>query len=298
METELKKSLSWEIDNLFSDKNADVLQSEPFSSGGCQWILSVFPKGFGGGGHLTTCLGVYDPCKSLRSGWKRRIIYDMVFLNQSGKELHRKDKRCLMFCAEASQWAYTMPLTNLQDKGFFDSNKVTIEVYMKVLEAFHQGKSSTDNDLVDFNGIQVLASQVTSYAKLYYQHPHIFLDTALTKKENPVYSALFFFLIETLSKSPHSLSLAELTNVQNGLTELTKAGFKMDVLKSKLEEVSGERKKALPLGQRIKNLELTLTDLKAQRDQETIKYLSTAKFTSFEFINLFIHRFCLSCFSI
>uniref|UniRef100_A0A1J3FSB4 MATH domain and coiled-coil domain-containing protein n=1 Tax=Noccaea caerulescens TaxID=107243 RepID=A0A1J3FSB4_NOCCA len=89
------------------------------------------------------------------------------------------------------------------------------------------------------------------------------------------------------------------------LTELTEAGFKLDCLKSKLEEVFLERKKALSdrswiqqLEERLKKTELTLSDLKAELDKEKIKSAAAAKVSSFQFIDYLLRRFFLSCFSI
>ncbi|KFK22367.1 hypothetical protein AALP_AAs58284U000100, partial [Arabis alpina] len=121
---------------------------------------------------------------------------------------------------------------------------------------------------------------------------------------------LLLGLIETLSKSPQSLSETELSNAQSELDDLTEAGFKIDMLKSKLEEVSLERKKALisdgswvmqqELEERVKNVESTLSDLKLELAKEKMKSAAAAaaRVSSFELIEFFIKRFFLSCFSI
>jgi len=77
------------------------------------------------------------------------------------------------------------------------------------------------------------------------------------------------------------LSAAELTNAQNQLTELKKLGFKLDWLKSKLKEVSLERKKAVPdschvLEEWVRNVKLTLSDLQVKLDKDKIKYVDVA----------------------
>uniref|UniRef100_A0A1J3GWD8 MATH domain and coiled-coil domain-containing protein n=1 Tax=Noccaea caerulescens TaxID=107243 RepID=A0A1J3GWD8_NOCCA len=66
---------------------------------------------------------------------------------------------------------------------------------------------------------------------------------------------LLLGLIETLSKSPQNLSVAERSSAQSQFTELTEAGFKLDWLKPNLKEVSLERKKALPDGSSVQELE-------------------------------------------
>lgn len=109
-------------------------------------------------------------------------------------------------------------------------------------------------------------------------------------------------LIKTLRKPPLSLSETELSNAYSELTKLTEVGFKLDWLKSKLEKASLERKKSVSDGsqvqqlkEQVKNLELTVWDLKVELEKEKIV---ADKVFSFEFIDFFIKRFFLSCFSI
>lgn len=51
-------------------------------------------------------------------------------------------------------------LTELQEKGFLENNQLRVQIYMNVLEVVHQVKS-TKNDMVDFHGVQIIASQVS-----------------------------------------------------------------------------------------------------------------------------------------
>ena len=64
-----------------------------------------------------------------------------------------------MFCDEVPSWGFekALPLTKL---GLLERDKLTVEVYIKVLEVVHQGKS-TENDIIDFDGFQISASQVS-----------------------------------------------------------------------------------------------------------------------------------------
>ncbi|CAD5311629.1 unnamed protein product [Arabidopsis thaliana] len=263
MGTELRKVFSWDINNL-SDENHPIRSKSFSSGGGCEWCIILHPKGYPGyDNHLSLFLNVPN-LESLRLGWKRRTRFFFVILNQSGNELCRSpnDQSCL-FCAEATQWGF---------------RKL---------------------------GLPILASQALSFSKILSRHPDFEVDFVPKYQELlPVYLTLFFCLIETLSKSPQSLSAAELTNAQNQLSELTKVGFKLDWLKSKLEELSLERKKAVPdachvLHERVKNVELTLSNLQVKLDKDRIKYAAAAAgVSSFGFIGFFIKRFVLSCFSV
>lgn len=86
-----------------------MIKSDPFSSGGsllllllstydllqvkqnqrfCLRCLKVHPKGHRGHDDLILFLGDADP-KSLRRGWRRRVRFCFVLLDQSGQELYR-----------------------------------------------------------------------------------------------------------------------------------------------------------------------------------------------------------------
>ncbi|KAL0758180.1 hypothetical protein Bca101_095848 [Brassica carinata] len=269
MWTELKKALSWEIDNL--SERTDLMKSDTFSSGGCNWFLGVYVRD-------DLCMYLKDvDTHKLSSGWKRRVSFCFVLLNQSGKELFRSpdEGRHRLFCAETPTWGKTFPLTKLQEKGFLEKNKLTIEVYIKVFEVVHAGKS-TENDVLDFNGFHIFVSQANPVNDIFKHHPDFALDVIPKNQAvRTAYMNLLLGLVETLRKSPQSLSVTELRNAQSELTELTEAGFKLDWLNSKIEELSLERKKVLSDGPLVKQLEehvkimeLNLSDLKVELDKE------------------------------
>lgn len=243
--------------------------------GGCEWFLGVYAKGFFSD-HLYVYFGVSNP-ESMEPGWKMRASYYVVLLNQSGKELCRTSEACNLFCPEVSNWCFskTLPLSKLQEKGFLENNKLTIEVYIKV----------------------------KSVSWIFVKHPdtavHFLPKNKLVKK---AHMNTLLCLIKTLRKPPLSLSETELSNAYSELTKLTEVGFKLDWLKSKLEKASLERKKSVSDGsqvqqlkEQVKNLELTVWDLKVELEKEKIV---ADKVFSFEFIDFFIKRFFLSCFSI
>ncbi|XP_013601904.1 PREDICTED: MATH domain and coiled-coil domain-containing protein At2g42465-like [Brassica oleracea var. oleracea] len=306
----MEHTLSWVIDN-FSEKN-DEIRTANFSISGCEWCVCVHPKGASGSDHLCLYLQVVNP-DSLSLGWKRRASYCFVLLNQSGKELFRspEESRCTLFCSEILSWGYykTLPLSKLQEKGFLKKNKLTIKIYIKVLEVVHQGKS-TENEMLDYGGFQIPASQLALLTKNVIIHdPNFAVDIVLENQAvNTKYRNLLR-IVETLSKPPQSLSLAQLCNAQSEVNALEEAGFKLDWLNSKIEELSVECKKeplsdgsrVRQLEDRVNNVELTLSDLKAELDREKIKSAAAAaaaaKVSSFQFIDFIIKRFFLTCFS-
>ncbi|CAH2039221.1 unnamed protein product [Thlaspi arvense] len=115
---------------------------------------------------------------------------------------------CRMFCAEApSRGVHTKVSRTSVEK-----DKLTIKVYLKVVEVVHQGKS-TENEILDYNGLQILACQAYSFDKIFAQHPGF-----APKKhgvDTTAHTTLLLGLIETLRNSPQSLSATELSRAQN-----------------------------------------------------------------------------------
>ncbi|KAL1206149.1 MATH domain and coiled-coil domain-containing protein [Cardamine amara subsp. amara] len=274
-------NFTFEIDNL-SEKKSDI-QSHLFSSGGgCSWYVTVHPKGIFYCDHFSLFLYVASP-KSLRPGWKRRASFCFVFYNQFGKVLHRTAEICQWFCAEFSAWGTGLPLTKLQDKGFLESKKLIITVQVKVYEVVHQGEV-TGKEMLDINGFQVLYTQVRYVTLIFGRHEDIAVNfRPKNKGVKTAYMNLLIGLIERLCKPPQSFSETELSNAHSDLSELTEAGFKLDWLKTKLEEVSLERKKVIDDGlriqeleERVKNMEHTLLKLKVELRRDKAKSAAAA----------------------
>ncbi|CAA7029630.1 unnamed protein product [Microthlaspi erraticum] len=153
---------------------------------------------------------------------------------------------CQMFCAQFSGrgLAKAVPLKKLQEKGFLEKNKLIVKVEVKVVELVDKGKE-TGNKKLDYNGFHVRFSQVYSVSRLFVEHPDIAEN--LRFKNNLLKTTcmnMLLGLIQTLEKTPHSISETELSNAHSELIELTEAGFKLDWLKTKLDEVTLERKKS------------------------------------------------------
>ncbi|CAA7047330.1 unnamed protein product [Microthlaspi erraticum] len=278
MENQKQTSFTFEIDN-FSEKEG-LIRSPKFSSGGCEWIVRVHPKGKIVNDHLSLFLHVANP-ESLRLGWKRLASYSFFLVNQSGKELFRINEALSeLFCAQfpGSGRAKAVPLKKLQEKGFLEKNKLRVKVEVKVVEVVDQG-DATGNETFDVKGFQVLYSQVISVTELFLKHPDIAANFRLKNQSvKTTYMNLLLGLIETLKKPQHTFSETVLSNAQDELMELTEAGFKVDWLKTKLDEVSLERKKdnarVQELEELIKNLKLELNKEKSKTDASDAKVLS------------------------
>ncbi|CAA7018215.1 unnamed protein product [Microthlaspi erraticum] len=282
MEDQKQTSYTFEIDN-FSEKEA-VLSSPALSIGGCEWYVVVYPKGDVHiiDDHMSLYLCVANP-ESLRLGWKRQAKFSFVLLNQSGKELFRTAESCNLFCSQISRWGGALLLETLQEKGFLEKNKLILKVEVKVVEVVDQGVV-TGNETFNFNGFQVPYSQLHSVRRLFMQHPDFALNFRLNSQlVKTAYMNLLLGLIEILNKPPHSLSEVELSTARIELIELTEAGFKLDWLKTKLAEVTLERKKSNSDGCQVQELEEHIKNLKVELNEEKLKTdTSAAKVLSLE----------------
>uniref|UniRef100_A0A0D3B6C9 MATH domain-containing protein n=1 Tax=Brassica oleracea var. oleracea TaxID=109376 RepID=A0A0D3B6C9_BRAOL len=130
--------------------------------------------------------------------------------------------------------------------------------------------------------------------KIFEKHPNIAIDfKPKDKGVKAAYMNLLLSLIETLRKPLRSFSETELSDAESQLNELTEAGFKLDWLKTRFEEIYLERKnadadksRAQEVEERIKNLELTLSDLKVELEKEKAKSAADATLLSFDEIVL------------
>ncbi|CAH8259837.1 unnamed protein product [Arabidopsis lyrata] len=235
-------SFTFEIDNLWEKE--DVISSPIFLSGGCEWVVQVYPKGYGTvvEDHLALFLCVANP-ESLKLGWKRRANNSVLLLDQFGKELYRSNENCRLFCAQFTKWGESRGLP-LKDKWILEKNKLIIKVDIKVVEVVDEAQV-TGMEMLDLFGFQFFYSQVVSVSRLFEEHPDIKVNfkpkIQLVKN---AYMTTLLGLIETLDKPPHSFTETELVSAKRELIELTEAGFKLDWLDTKLDEVFSEWKKA------------------------------------------------------
>ncbi|WZZ48283.1 hypothetical protein YC2023_048390 [Brassica napus] len=139
-----------------------------------------------------------------------------------------------MACGWNSEgWIYekTLPLSKFQEKGFLEKDKLIIEFYIQVVEAFNGeggdvSNKKNKNKTVDINGFQVLASQVTKVRKIFTAHPDIALDFKPTIQE--VKTAYMNVLLRNTTilsenatiRSENATILAELASQKKFNTEI------------------------------------------------------------------------------
>ncbi|CAA7038144.1 unnamed protein product [Microthlaspi erraticum] len=265
-----KTSFRFEIDNFWKKKSA--VTSRIFVSGGCNWYVEVCHKGYGIEDYLSVYLNVPDT-KSLRPGWKRRAKYRFIVLNQSGKELKGASETCSLFCGQFPGWGYSklLPLNKLKEEGFLEKNKLIIKVEVEVVELVHEAEV-TGTEMLYIKGFNVRYTQANSVLNIFAEHPDIAVDF---KPKNQVvkteYMNVLLSLIKTLNKPAKVLSETKLSDARSEFRELTEAGFKLDWLQKKFEEVSLEMKKVVSHDARVQELEERITKLKLELDNEKIK---------------------------
>ncbi|EOA28673.1 hypothetical protein CARUB_v10024897mg [Capsella rubella] len=244
-----KACFRFEIDN-FSGKEAAVM-SNVFVSGGYEWYISLLPKGEDGLYVDYSSLYLYATnSKPVGSGWKRIASFYFVLLNQSHKALYRSAvEEHIQFQADSLSWGFaeTLPLRKFQKQGLLENDKLIAEVYIHMVDSFdgELRHVSEKKETVDINGFQLLASQATLARKIFAEHPDLAYDfTPRNQVVRTEYMNVLLSLVETLDNPSLNHSETELSNVRIELSELAEAGFKLDWLYSKLDEVSLKREKA------------------------------------------------------
>ncbi|CAH2047682.1 unnamed protein product [Thlaspi arvense] len=127
-----------------------------------------------------------------------------------------------------------------------------------------------------------LPRTLVSVSRLFTKHPDFATNfKPKNKLVKTTYMNILLGLIEALNKPPQSLSDIELSNARRELIELTEAGFKLAWLKTKLDELSLERKKAndddvsrVQATEQVKNLNFELDTEKVKSATCAAKVLS------------------------
>ncbi|VVB03120.1 unnamed protein product [Arabis nemorensis] len=245
-----RATFRFEIDNFSKmESTTTILPSPTFLCGGCEWYLNayVYPQGdICADSHLSLSLNVANP-NLLQSGWKRSADFYFVLSNQLGKVLYK---------TPVAQARYSF---NAMTPSSVD------------------GDVSEKKETVEINGFQVLVSQATLVSKLFAEHPDIAKDfKPKNEMVKTAYMNVLLNLLETINKPSKNYSETEVSNAQSKLCELIEVGFKLDWLKTKVDEVSLERKKTndtdcswvKQLEECLKNLEvMELRKVKAKLEE-------------------------------
>ncbi|KAG8655713.1 hypothetical protein MANES_04G063756v8 [Manihot esculenta] len=133
---------TWRINN-FSTLTQKVY-SEVFYAGGCQWCLSVYPKG-NKVDYLSIYLEVADST-SLAQGWSRDAKFSLAVINQINNSLtvRRGGDAQNVFKAFYTNWGYTsfIPLSKIKNsaEGYLVGDTLILEVEILVRSVNHYSK--------------------------------------------------------------------------------------------------------------------------------------------------------------
>ncbi|KAL9295408.1 putative MATH/TRAF domain-containing protein [Arabidopsis thaliana] len=156
----------------------------------------------------------------------------------------------------------------------------------KTVEKF----GTESKETIDVNGFQVLASQVQSVSQIFKRHP----DTAIgfrpkNQQIRKAYMDALLSLIETLCQSPDKLSDDDLSNADETLVDLIDVDFKLDWLKTKLNDVSEKKKlgessvvRLETMEEQLQKLKHMVLDLESQMQKEKEKVLAARAPLSFK----------------
>ncbi|XP_010431457.1 PREDICTED: MATH domain and coiled-coil domain-containing protein At3g58440-like [Camelina sativa] len=146
-----------------------------------------------------------------------------------------------------------------------------------------------EKETMDVNGFEVYSSQVESVSHIFKRHPDLAIDFRPKNQHiRRAYMDSLLSLIKMLCQSPEKLSEDDLSNADDTLVDLIDAGFKMDWLKTKLDEVSQKKKMEQGSGARIQTMEEQLQklkemflDLESQLHKEKVEALAARAPLSF-----------------
>ncbi|ESQ44244.1 hypothetical protein EUTSA_v10006437mg [Eutrema salsugineum] len=239
MAKKVGKKFAWVIKN-FSSLQCKICYSVPVLIADCKWSLQAFPNG-NDVDYLSLYLQVAD-FESLPCGWRRYVKLRLTIARQ-----------------KSLGWGfrYMIPLTTLDDEkeGFLNNGDLEVVAEVDVLEVIGTldeseesngslKEASLGKEYMDVNGFQVLPSQVESVRRIFERHPEIAVEFR-AKNQHLRQACMNFLLslIETLCQSLEELTNEDLVEADIALTYVKDAGFKVDWLEKKLDQVKEKKEK-------------------------------------------------------
>ncbi|EOA25562.1 hypothetical protein CARUB_v10018906mg [Capsella rubella] len=296
MGKQVAKKITWVIKNFSSySSKTEQICSDQFIVGGCKWRLIVYPKG-NNVDYLFMYLEVAD-YGSLSPGWRRHVRYLLNIVNQNSVKRSKQNEEQKWFDVRSPRWGRLsmFPLNEIRakDSGFLVNGELRIVAEIEVLEVIGKldvsEETSTIMETMDFNGFQLLPSQVEFVSHIFERHPEFASEFRL---KNPNlrtgYMSLLLSLIETLRQSPHELHKDDLDEAYVALRSMTDAGFNVEWLEKKLAELSEKKEKEeasetrmQEVKKELKGLKQKCLDLEAQLEKEKAEVLAAKAPLSF-----------------
>ncbi|CAD5326177.1 unnamed protein product [Arabidopsis thaliana] len=252
-EKQVGQKFVWVIKN-FSFSNSEKCYSDPFVIRGFKWrllaeydLVSLYL-------HLCLPDSQLFPSEVVKA---RLTIVNQLFEKLS---ISKESEHC--FDEQNPTLGYTFPYELLVEDGGFLVNE-DLMIIVEVIGASDVFEDSSTQGKVDVNGFQVLPSQVEYVRSIFERHPDIAVEFR-AKNQHLRTSCMIFLLslIETLCQSLEELSNEDLVEADIALTYVKDAGFKVDWLEKKLDQVKEKKEKELSDMVQLQEMEDHLLKLK------------------------------------
>ncbi|CAA0387214.1 unnamed protein product [Arabidopsis thaliana] len=186
----------------------------------------------------------------------------LTIVNQLSEKLSISKESEHCFDEQNPTLGYTFPYELLVEDGGFLVNE-DLMIIVEVIGASDVFEDSSTQGKVDVNGFQVLPSQVEYVRSIFERHPDIAVEFR-AKNQHLRTSCMIFLLslIETLCQSLEELSNEDLVEADIALTYVKDAGFKVDWLEKKLDQVKDKKEREQSGLARLHELEEYLLKLK------------------------------------
>ncbi|EOA32786.1 hypothetical protein CARUB_v10016095mg [Capsella rubella] len=266
METNVETTITWVIRNFSSLKS--VFYSDNFVVGGCKWRLQAYSNGNLTANHLSLVLNVSDN-ETLPIGWRRHAKFSLTIVNQYSETLSLLQETQHWYEAKSPLPGFLkMILSKLNaNNGFVVNGELRVVAKLQVLEVV--GKLDVSDEYlplavtIDVNGFQILPLQGDSVKRLFERHQDI---ASNFRPKNPylktAYMNFLLSLTQTVCQSTLKLSNDDLSDADAVLAYLREAGFKLDWLEKKLDEVKEKKKKEEACLARLKEIDEELLPYK------------------------------------
>ncbi|CAA7062327.1 unnamed protein product [Microthlaspi erraticum] len=173
-----------------------------------------------------------------------------------------------------------------EENGFLVNGELKIVAKIDFLEAIGEldvsEETTTSTVTENVKGFQLLPSQAKLISRVFERHPEIASEFRAT---NPTlrtgYLSFLLSLIETMCQSPQELSKDDMTSAYATLKYMTDAGFKLDWLQKKLDELCEIKEKEKVCETKVQEMENELKSLKmACSDMEALVQKEKAKLSA------------------
>ncbi|CAB68166.1 putative protein [Arabidopsis thaliana] len=130
-----------------------------------------------------------------------------------------------------------------------------------------------DNVTIEVNGFQVLDSQVDQVNAIFEKHPDLISNFSLKNQHiRNAYMHALLDLTKTLSKSTKELTVEDMNEADNTITDLIKAGLNLDWLRQKFDQALEKQiaydTRIGELEKQVKKRKLAVTELEADLEKE------------------------------